>query len=411
MNINQWQPVITDPAQTKLILQKLESIRDSLLHKKNPNISSDLLIGESGCILFFLYYYKLTNDPRNLAIAEEMIVGIFQKFQEKPEEQKLTFAAGLAGMCWLIEFINAKKIFEIDTQSIFAEVEPHLEAYMLSEMEQGNYDYMHGALGVGLFFLQKDDSSKYAGHITALIDMLYAKSIENVNDGTVRWNYWLKGIETTCLGLSHGIPSILVFLSKCWDKGIRSEKNVALMNGITKYLLSNMQDPSIYNSYFSYTVNTKEHTPHSTRLAWCYGDLGVCSALWQSNKILKNETVDKIVIDVMQFSTHRISLIENMVDDAGLCHGAAGIAHIFNHFYQQTRIPEFKDSALYWFEETLKMAKYEDGLAGYKTCASHHNMEYINSEALLDGVTGIGLALISAISDIEPVWDECLLLS
>ncbi len=38
----------------------------------------------------------------------------------------------------------------------------------------------------------------------------------------------------------------------------------------------------------------------------------------------------------------------------------------------------------------------------------------INSEKtkyLLEGIAGIGLAMISAVSDIEPIWDECLLLS
>jgi hypothetical protein len=32
-----------------------------------------------------------------------------------------------------------------------------------------------------------------------------------------------------------------------------------------------------------------------------------------------------------------------------------------------TRLPEFKNAADYWFEQTLKMATFEDGLAGFKT--------------------------------------------
>ena len=35
----------------------------------------------------------------------------------------------------------------------------------------------------------------------------------------------------------------------------------------------------------------------------------------------------------------------------------------------------------------------------------------MNEYNLLDGIAGIGLSLISAISSIEPQWDECLLLS
>ncbi|MFM7431585.1 MAG: hypothetical protein ACKO1F_17035, partial [Flammeovirgaceae bacterium] len=36
---------------------------------------------------------------------------------------------------------------------------------------------------------------------------------------------------------------------------------------------------------------------------------------------------------------------------------------------------------------------------------------WVEFDGLLEGSAGIGLALLSAISDIEPKWDRCLLLS
>ena len=79
--------------------------------------------------------------------------------------------------------------------------------------------------------------------------------------------------------------------------------------------------------------------------------------------------------------------------------------------YNYTQRDEFKQAALYWFDQTLKMAKFEDGLAGYKTWRSIEYGGWQNDYGLLTGIAGIGLALISAVSDIEPAWDECLLLS
>lgn len=100
-----------------------------------------------------------------------------------------------------------------------------------------------------------------------------------------------------------------------------------------------------------------------------------------------------------------------MVYDAGLCHGAAGVAHIFNRFYQDTHNEVFKEAALYWFNQTLEMDTFQDGLAGYKASISTSGTEYENCTGLLEGIAGIGLALIGAVADFEPNWDECLLIS
>lgn len=71
---------------------------------------------------------------------------------------------------------------------------------------------------------------------------------------------------------------------------------------------------------------------------------------------------------------------------------------------------ECKEAAEYWIEKTLEMARFEDGAAGYKTWHGNDN-GFEKEYGLLEGISGIGLVLLSYISDTEPVWDECLLLS
>ena len=107
----------------------------------------------------------------------------------------------------------------------------------------------------------------------------------------------------------------------------------------------------------------------------------------------------------------RKSLEENNVVDAGLCHGTAGIGHVFYRMWWNTKMPEFKKAANYWFEQTLKMAKFEDGLAGFKAWHTPEYGGWVNTYGILEGIAGIGLALLSYYHEIEPTWDECLLLS
>jgi|ERR1035437_700610 hypothetical protein len=99
------------------------------------------------------------------------------------------------------------------------------------------------------------------------------------------------------------------------------------------------------------------------------------------------------------------------VQDVCLCHDTSGIAHIYNRAYKLTGIEKFRLSSIYWFEQSLKMAVFDDGFAGYKTYRPPEFGGICNASGFLEGIAGIGLAMISAVSDINPAWDNALLLS
>ena len=150
-----------------------------------------------------------------------------------------------------------------------------------------------------------------------------------------------------------------------------------------------------------------------SRLAWCYGDLGIASALDQAGKTMKETNWINKSLEILLFAAiQRRNLEDNMVRDAGLCHGTAGIGHIFYRMWWNTRLPEFKVAADYWFNQTLKMARFPDGLAGFKCfrMQDDHPM-WLNKYELLEGISGIGLAMLTYYYQTEPTWDECLLLS
>jgi len=94
--------------------------------------------------------------------------------------------------------------------------------------------------------------------------------------------------------------------------------------------------------------------------------------------------------------------------DADFCHGSVGVAHIFSRFYNYTGNENFRKAAEYYYRKTIDMAVHPDGLAGYKHLTDDG---LVTDYSLLEGISGIGLSLISAVSDIEPQWDQCLLLS
>jgi lantibiotic modifying enzyme len=195
-----------------------------------------------------------------------------------------------------------------------------------------------------------------------------------------------------------------------YEIGIEPVKVTKLISGAINYLLRNKQDPEKYKYYFNSIIYEAEPI-EARRLAWCYNDLGICLALWQAGDILNNETWKQEAIEILTHSTKLREVDDTRIIDAGLCHGASGVAHLYNRMYNYSNIELFKNASAFWFERTLKMASFEDGLLGYKSFHSADLGGWQNDYSLLEGVSGIGISMISSIADIEPKWDRVLLLS
>jgi lantibiotic modifying enzyme len=147
------------------------------------------------------------------------------------------------------------------------------------------------------------------------------------------------------------------------------------------------------------------------RAAWCYGDPGVAVALLGAARAVGHATWEEAALAIARRAALR-SFESSGVLDAGLCHGAAGLAHLFNRMYQMTGDPLLGDAARAWFERTLAMRQPHQGLAGYRSFEPERtDAQWVDDPSLFTGVGGIALALLGAISPLEPRWDRLLLAS
>ena len=102
------------------------------------------------------------------------------------------------------------------------------------------------------------------------------------------------------------------------------------------------------------------------------------------------------------------------VQGASLCHGAMGLAHLWNRMWQRTRLDSLRESIAYWTTIALDLRVHPDGLAGYSVWDPSSEEEEggdVQGPGLLAGVAGIALALTAAATDLEPAWDAHLSMS
>jgi hypothetical protein len=212
------------------------------------------------------------------------------------------------------------------------------------------------------------------------------------------------------LGPAHGIPGVIAVLGGACAARIAAGTARPLLDEAVRWLLAQRlpdDSPSHFPSWLGPGVD-----PAPSRSAWCYGDPGVAAPLLCAAQAVGESTWQREAITIAQKAAGRHA-DECGVRDAGFCHGAAGLGHLFNRMFQATGDERLGDAARFWLTRTLEMRDMKRGIGGFRTYFPTENGHegWVNDPGILTGAAGIALALVAAISPIEPAWDRMMLLS
>ncbi|HEY5756313.1 MAG TPA: lanthionine synthetase C family protein [Steroidobacter sp.] len=216
------------------------------------------------------------------------------------------------------------------------------------------------------------------------------------------------------LGLSHGVPGALVFLSKAAAHGVHGARE--LLTEARHWLL--LQQRTFSNgSRFGFSVLRDpdlEPEIEGSKVGWCYGDLGVSAALLHVARCARRTEWEPVAIDLARALARRPAP-DRPIMDAGLCHGAVGNAHIFARLHAASGERSLREAALRWLQAGLAMRKQGAPAAGFLTWIPSQPDEperdcWVPCYGLLEGIGGIGLALLGFLTPVAPAWDEFMML-
>ena len=376
--------------------------------KVKPYDTVQGLFGENfGALLFLYYYADFTKEKKYTRLAEHVFDKLLAQLENNPAG--FSYSGGYAGILYLFHFLQEKKFISLD----FSDFEENIENYLITHarncMHVNDYDYLHGSLGVALYFLKKNPNHPF---LHEFIEFVYHKAEKDFLNHIFKWKtpYGKDRVYDYYLSLSHGMTSMALFLCRFVQSESLSASNdcLTMLEGCMNYILLQEIDYMQYGSFFSNTGLESNHPHVPSRVAWCFGDLGIAWALWQSGIAVKNRQWQDKAIAIMKHATQRVNREQTMVADCGLCHGSAGIAMVFRRFYLETREPIFHDAWRHWNVFTLNFQRFDDGSAGFKT---YESGKWKNDISLLTGISGIGLSLLSFLRDDLQEWDELFLLS
>ena len=396
----------------KQIENKIYNICSLINDDDNQKKEIGLLTGNSGFAIYLFEIGSKYSDANHQENATEKIYNCINSINTGNFSP--TYCNGVAGFCWTLEYLAQNDYVDNADIEIVNNFDEYLHNQMIRFIQQKNYDYLHGAVGVGLYFIKRSKRDKNViSYLDELLDILKAVSIEEA-DGSLKWKSVVineTGQEAFNLSLSHGITSIIAFTAKLVKEDICREKALNILDGALKYLLKHKKNPLENIVYFPSWVDENDIAPKGGRMAWCYNDLGIAAVLYWVSDVIKDASLKKLSVEILTYHSNTRDLKKAGVADAGLCHGSAGIAHIYYRMFFNTGIESFRESAAFWFDETLKLATFDDGPAGYKAWHTEKYGGWVSEYGILEGIAGIGLAMHSYITGTEPKWDECLLLS
>lgn len=404
-----WAPIITDSDRKTKAENIIIHINDYL--NSNETHHEDLMYGHVGISIYFSYQYLATKNENFIETCTSLIEKSIEISSNK-SNPIFPFGNGIMGNLWGIGHLIRRGIIDATIQDLVDEstISKSLK-YSKEAVLRGDYDYLLGGLGVILLLedvLDEPDRKRVVEINKLFLDQV--KIEPHTRDA-----FWYQSpalsrpdhsFDRINMGLAHGLPSIILLLCHLRNADINRKRNEELLLACTSWIKAKKMKHEIFGSFYPYSFDSQNNiTPSGLR--WCYGDLGVAISFYLVGKSMQKDSLVNFGLEVALSCASR-SFNLNLLE-SHLCHGSVGVAHIFSRFFNYTKNPIFKQAALYWYDQTF--INFNPQLrSGFKVWKGTDN-DWVEFDGLLEGSAGIGLALLSAISEVEPKWDRCLLLS
>jgi lantibiotic modifying enzyme len=378
--------------------EAIDAIAEALEHDADAGGDGSLAGGLAGIAVFFHYLAKVRGEARFEGLARERIARGLELSADPTASPSLH--GGWVGVEWVASLIGQAT----------SGADERLLAAVAGWPPDGEYDLVSGLVGCGVYALERDGGEPALRQIISGL----ARSVVVDSDGA-RWPSpapLARAPESTFnLGLAHGSPGVVGVLGRVAAAGCAGEREAALLSGAVGWLRAQAREAG-GGPCFDFTIGPGGEGVGPARTAWCYGEPGIAAALLLAGCGAGREDWVAWALELAHAAADRHPGATG-VNDAGLCHGAAGLAHTFNRLAQATGDAGLEVAARKWYALSLAMRQPGRGCGGYRAVIPIASGELRGwpDPGFLTGAAGVGLALLAAVSDVEPEWDRALLLS
>ena len=372
--------------------------------------------GSAGLALFYAYLGAATGNDEWTALAQRLIESSIDAVAERPLHPDLY--EGFSGIAWAAGHLRGMLFDDDDDDEEEDDDDPIGQSVLqlLSRPElfkRGDFDLIGGLCGYGVYAFDALPRPSARRSLEELAQRL-AEIGEPVGESGFSWwsppdhipEWELEHSPNGKfnLGVSHGVAGVLAVLGLCAGTEAMSGEQRSMLDRAVNWLLEQKQEGKSWS--FPHAVIDGKPSRRE-RMAWCYGDPGIAAALFATARHCRNERWEAAALDVARTAARR-PMDDSGIKDAGICHGASGLAHLFNRMHQASGDPLLAEAAEAWYRYAIDLQQPGSGIGGYEF---YVNMEWFPITRFLDGAAGVGLALLGGVTSLEPSWDRFLAVS
>jgi hypothetical protein len=391
-----WQPVLTGALRDAALDRAHALIRSLDPPQATDQRSASLAAGAAGLAVCHAIAAQESPDGQAAELAVGCLDGAIEVLASRPLGMSLY--SGFTGIAWAADLVD--RLLPGEAADRNEAIDLALAQAVRRYPKDGPYDLIDGLTGLGAYSLARWPQPSAVECLTAILAELEARARRDA-DGVYWWTpaaallgprrelYPAGGVD---MGVAHGMAGVLPLLARACSLGVAEPAVRPLLDGAIRWMTAHLVDSPAGATTPPFLAAGTE--PGPARSAWCYGDPGVAVAVLLAARDLGEPSWQLLGTELARRAARRPPE-DTGVSDAGICHGTAGLAHLFARMYQLTGERELADAAVGWYRQTL---------AGPAAPAG-------SGPGLLEGAAGIALVLLAGCSPAEPAWDQMLLIS
>jgi lantibiotic modifying enzyme len=414
-----WQPILSGTAAQQA-LQAVDAIAETITSstalpgERQPSLGR----GQAGLALLYTWLARTRRMPQADVLARQCLDQAIEAVSTQAMNASLY--GGFTGVAWAAELTG--RLLDPDAEDRSEPVDDAL-LRLLSRADRWSapYDLVVGLTGLGVYALQRYPRPVATECLRRVVERL-DECAQHDEHGLYWWtppaeildqesrNQYSSGRAD--LGVAHGMAGPIALLGCVCGAGVEQATARPLLEGAVSWLLAHSV-PTDAGPTFPVWV-APAFQPSPARCAWCYGDPGIAAALLLAARGMGDAGWEQTAVALACRAAERPAS-ETGVVNANFCHGAAGLAHLYNRMYQATGEPTLSRAALYWLERTLgfyRRARDAGGtwVQGNWEPGQRERWTWTGTE-LVEGAAGVALVLLAAATSVEPTWDRMFLIS
>lgn len=366
-----------------------------------------LLTGNLGLAMYYYNLFKSTRKPNDKAKAEQLLNDVFTHInQDVPTLAGAALSTGAAGLGFLLNEINREGLMDLDVTTEIGELDEFLCQSAEKFIQEDNFDYLHGATGIVNYFVERARTTERQ---TPYLDLLIDKICACAEDEDC--GYWFSsrvegtnGQKVVNFSLSHGLCGVLLVLINAYPYSIHKRKLERTVVNVIRFILKHKMDVEFSRNQYSFfpffAIQGAAEISAPNRMGWCYGDLNEVLLFYRAGKWLGDKNLINLADLIGMQSIMRKTPEATLVNGASFCHGSAGLAQFYRTLYRERPLDAYREGYEYWLDKTFALLEEDQERSAY--LGKEHEV--------LEGLVGVGLTLLSYVSDQDLKWSKLFLL-